>query len=127
MSASNISASFLLLRILDRDALLKTNRGVLAGLMNAINRTTVRTSNTTLFLTGGHYNRRTKVCPWVERRTVSRDRFTVRTSGTASLWAYRDLANAQQFSSYLLSSLLVSDRDGCGVGRAVDCFVDAVS
>jgi hypothetical protein len=58
---------------------------------------------------------------------VSRDRFMVRISGTASLWAYRDLANVQQFSSYLVSSLLVSDRDGCGVGRAVDCFVDAVN
>lgn len=61
------------------------------------------------------------VSPWVERRTLSRDSFPVKTSQV-----YEDIANVSLIYSHFSSRKPVCNENYSGAGHAVDRFVGAI-
>jgi hypothetical protein len=64
--------------------------------------------------------------PWVERRTPSRDEFTVKTSQVSPLQVYEYMLDVSLFSTHFSSRKPVCNENYCGVGRAVGRFVGAI-
>ena len=66
------------------------------------------------------------VRPWVERRTPSRDEFTVWTSKISPSQVYKDMVNVLLFYSYFSSRKLVRNQNFRGIGHAINRFIDTI-
>ena len=67
------------------------------------------------------------VRPWVERRTPSRDKFTVKTSQLSPWQVYEYMLDVSLFSSHFSYKKPVCNENYRGIGHTVDHFVDAVA